>query len=84
MIIVRFFTGVVVKYPAATLMRKHPDGTIEICKGENRENAVVIASLQPTAGAIVETGPYHAIMTTPQNIEDKSVWERVFGHKGGE
>lgn len=87
MIIIRFFTGVTIRYPEANLFRNN-DGVIEICKAGHSDleenNAVkILAIVQPTAGAVVEANDF-GILTHPQFPEKKSLWEEVFGHKANQ
>jgi hypothetical protein len=56
MIIVRFFTGVTVKYEKAEQIIYKNDGRIEIKTGTHPENGDLLAILQPSCGAIIENG----------------------------
>ena len=72
MIIVRFFTGVLVEYKDADGFRhSSTNGCIEILREKN-----VIASLQQTAGAIVEIGSGWGVVKN--SIEKKNLFERLF------
>lgn len=81
MIVVRFFTGVIVKYPTATFWRKHHDGGIEICSG-SIESAQVLTYLQSTAGALIDRGEGVGITMIPAQSKNKSIFEQIFGEKG--
>lgn len=78
MIIARFFTGVTIKYPTADFFQSRPDGFFEICKGTN-ENKIVIAIIQPTAGAILERADNLSEMTHPAfpDKKVKTLMERI-------
>lgn len=92
MIVVRFFTGVTVKYADATHFRTLPDGRVEIYIDRNpRESEGIydikaLAIIQPTAGAIIERGEDVAEMSHPQfpvhKKNNKNIFEKIINCLG--